>query len=238
MDLKEVGLLGTGQEEGHWYYASKARAVMQALGDRQPGQILDVGAGSGFFSRMLLRDTSAQSAICVDTGYAEDWSESHFAKPITFRRASPIGEADLVLLIDVLEHVDDDVALLRELAASAKPGTRFIVSVPAFSWLWSQHDEFLEHRRRYTLSGILGALSVAGLEPRAGFYMFAAIFPAVAAHRLWKRRWTAGETAGSDLRQHHSWTNAILAGLCLAESTVARHNRAFGLTAFGVADKV
>jgi 2-polyprenyl-3-methyl-5-hydroxy-6-metoxy-1,4-benzoquinol methylase len=237
VDLKEFGLLGTGGEEAHWYYASKARALIQALGDRQPQRILDVGAGSGFFSRMLLRDTAAHSAICVDPGYTEDWSESHFAKPIAFHRASPIGEADLVLLMDVLEHVDDDVALVRELATSAKPGTRFIVSVPAFSWLWSQHDEFLEHRRRYRLNGLLGVLKAAGLKPVDGFYMFASIFPAVVAHRLWKRRWAPGQTARSDLRQHHGWTNTILTRLCVAESAVARHNRAFGLTAFGVAEK-
>jgi SAM-dependent methyltransferase len=236
MDLKEVGLLGAG-EEGHWYYVSKARAVMQALGGRQPERILDVGAGSGFFSRMLLRDTAAKGAICVDPGYDEERSEIHFAKPIAFRRASPIGDADLVLLMDVLEHVDDDVALVRELATSARPRTRFIVSVPAFSWLWSKHDEFLEHRRRYTLNGLLRVLSTAGLAPVSGFYMFAAVFPAVAAQRLWKRRWAAGQTATSDLRQHHPWTNAILTRLCLAESAVAPHNRAFGLTAFGVADK-
>lgn len=237
MDLKEVGLLGADQER-HWYYASKARALMQALGGRQPERILDVGAGSGFFSRMLLRDTSATSAICVDPGYTRDWSESHFMKPIAFRRASPIGDADLVLLMDVLEHVDDDVALLRELATSAKPGTRFIVSVPAFSWLWSQHDEFLEHRRRYTLNGVLGVLSAAGLTPVEGFYMFAAVFPAVAAQRLWRRRRPSAQTATSDLRRHHPWTNTILTGLCRAESAVARHNRAFGLTAFGVAEKI
>jgi SAM-dependent methyltransferase len=237
VDLKEVRLLGPGAEEGHWYYASKARALMQALGGRQPERILDVGAGSGFFSRMLLRETTAHSATCIDPGYAGDWSECHGAKPIAFRRAGPIGQADLVLLMDVLEHVDDDVALVRELAASAQPGTRFIVSVPAFAWLWSRHDEFLEHRRRYTLDGALGVLEAAGLKPVAGFYMFAAIFPAVAAVRLWKRRSAAGQAAGSDLRQHRGWVNAILTGLCAAESAVARHNRAFGLTVFGVAEK-
>jgi SAM-dependent methyltransferase len=237
MDLKEVELLGTDQES-HWYYAGKARALKHALGRRQPERILDVGAGSGFFSRMLLRDTTAKSAICVDPGYAEDWSEIHCTKPITFRRASPMGDADLVLLLDVLEHVDDDVAFLRELVTSAKLRTRFIVSVPAFSWLWGKHDEFLEHRRRYTLNGVLRVLSAAGLQPIAGFYMFAAVFPVVAALRLWKRRWAAAQTPTSDLRQHHPWTNTLLTRVCVAESAIARHNRAFGLSVFGVAEKI
>ena len=54
-------------------------------------------------------------------------------------------------MMDVLEHVSDDVGLVREYAKRAKPGTRFVVSVPAFMWLWSGHDVFLEHHRRYTL---------------------------------------------------------------------------------------
>src|SRR5205085_10341245 len=117
-------------------------------------------------------------------------------------RASPIGDADLVLLMDVLEHVDDDVGLVQELAASAKPNTRFVVSVPAFSWLWSKHDEFLEHRRRYTLNGVRGVLSAAGLAPVDGFYMFAAILPAVFVTRLWNQWRASAQTATSDLRQH------------------------------------
>jgi SAM-dependent methyltransferase len=237
MDLKEVGLLD-GDQESHWYYASKSCALRQALGHDQPQRILDVGAGSGFFSRMLLRDTAARSAVCVDPGYPRDWSEIHFAKPMAFCRASPVDDADLVLLMDVLEHVDDDVALLRELATSAKPGTRFVVSAPAFSWLWSGHDEFLGHRRRYTLHGVSRLFSAAGLEPLAGFYMFAAVFPAVAARRLWNRWCSAARPPAGDLRRHPRWANDVLTRLCLAECLVARHNRAFGLTAFGVAEKL
>jgi SAM-dependent methyltransferase len=236
MDLKEVGLLG-GDEGGHWYYASKARALRRCLVDRQPEEILDVGAGSGFFSKMLLRQTTARSAICVDPGYAEERSEIESGKPIAFTRFHTAGEADLILLMDVLEHVDDDVGLLRAYAESARSGTRFVVSVPAFSWLWSAHDEFLEHRRRYTLNQILRVMSHAGLSPVAGFYFFAALFPAVAAQRLWRRWWTRKRIPGSDLRQHLRLTNSILIGVCQAESLIARHNRAFGLTAFGVAEK-
>lgn len=237
MDLKEAGLLGAN-EDRHWYYVSKSRALERCLAGRQPEQILDVGAGSGLFSKMLLRRTTAKAAICVDPGYTEEWSEIQCGKPMAFRRASAVGDADLVLLMDVLEHVDDDVGLLRAYAEPARSGTRFVVSVPAFSWLWSQHDEFLEHRRRYTLNRILRVLSDAGLSPVAGFYFFAALFPAVAIDRLWRRWWTAPGSPASDLRRHHPVTNSILTGVCLAECTIARHNRAFGLTAFGVAEKI
>jgi hypothetical protein len=111
------------------------------------------------------------------------------------------------------------------------------VSVPAFSWLWSPHDEFLEHRRRYTLNQTLRVMRSAGLSPVAGFYFFAALFPAVAANRLWRRLWAARQRPTSDLREYRPLTNKILTGICLAECAIARHNRAFGVTAFGVADK-
>jgi SAM-dependent methyltransferase len=237
VDLKEAGQLGD-DEGSHWYYASKARALEKCLGGRDPDRILDVGAGSGFFSKMLLRRTSARSAICVDPGYPTDWAETQLGKPIAFRRHSTVGDADLVLLMDVIEHVDDDVGLIRCYSAPARPGARFVVSVPAFSWMWSPHDDFLEHRRRYTLDQATDALSAAGLVPVTGFYFFAALFPAIAALRLWRRGRAAPAPAASDLRHHHPVTNRLLETVCRAESAVARHNRLFGLTAFAVAEKI
>ena len=236
MDLREIGLL-KGDQEQHWYYASKARVLRRSVADRAPERILDVGAGSGFFSKMLLRTTTAQSAVCVDSGYTDDWSEAVDGKPIDFRRHCAAVDADLVLLLDVLEHVEDDLGFLRSYSDRAKSGTRFIVSVPAFSWLWSHHDEVLQHHRRYTLSGSLRVLTDAGLSPIAGFYFLAALLPAVSVRRLWQRFGPASEARVSDLRTHHPLTNRVLAAICLAESAIARHNRAFGLTAFVIAEK-
>jgi SAM-dependent methyltransferase len=239
MDLKEIELLGDAQDT-HWYFVSKSRALRKAIGATPPARILDVGAGSGYFSRMLLRETSALSAVCVDTGYASDRSETCAGKPLLFRRSVAEAEAnpaDLVLLMDVLEHVDDDEGLVREFAAPARPGTRFIATVPAFSWLWSAHDVFLEHRRRYTLQSIQRVLANAGLTPVREFYFFGAVFPAAVAQRVWSRRPWARESPHSMLRRHHPLMNTILASVCAAESTIAIHNRIAGLSAFAVAEK-
>jgi len=236
MDLKEARQ-ATLSQDTHWYYVSKACALRQALGRREPARIVDVGAGTGFFAKMLLRETSAVGAVCIDSGYEEDTIETENQKPIAFRRRGVVGDADVVLMMDVLEHVDDDVALLREFAAEAAAGTRFVVSVPAFSWLWSPHDEFLEHRRRYTLGGLLRVVSAAGLVPVSGFYFFASVFPAVAAQRLASRLLRTTRPPASDLREHSRSTNRLLAWIGRAESSIARHNRLFGLTAFAVGEK-
>src|SRR5438132_6228313 len=129
MDLKEAQLLGA-DEGRHWYYASKLRMLQRCIARQPPERILEVGAGTGFFAKMLLMQTAAKSAICVDTGYPKDWSETWSGKPISFRKTNPVADADLVLFIDVLEHVDDDVALLQEYAGPARSGARFVVSVP------------------------------------------------------------------------------------------------------------
>lgn len=236
MDLKESDLIGADADR-HWYYDSKSRALLLCVDREAPARILDVGAGSGLFSRFLLRETAARCAVCVDPGYSEDRSERYLGKPIEFRRVRPAGSADIVLLMDVLEHVDDDEALVRELAGTAKPGTRFVVSAPAFSWLWSAHDDFLEHRRRYTLTGLSQVLRAGGLEPTARFYFFASVFPAVVVQRFWMRARRGDQAPRSDLRTHTRITNAMLTAIGRAECAVARRNRAFGLTAFVVAER-
>ena len=107
MDLKEEDILGDDIGR-HWYYRSKAAALRQAVWDLRPRKILDVGAGSGFFSRHLLAHTAAQSALCVDTGYRSDAEDEVEGKKVLYRRDIGTTDCDLVLMMDVLEHVDDD----------------------------------------------------------------------------------------------------------------------------------
>ena len=83
-------------------------------------------------------------------------------KPLLFRRSVDRSDVDLVHLMDVIEHVEDDVGLVREYVDKVAPGTRFIVTVPAFMWLWSGQDVLFEHFRRYTLAGIERVLRAVG----------------------------------------------------------------------------
>ena len=179
MDLKESALIGD-DPSGHWYYGSKAEAMMRCLEGQPVNRVLDVGAGSGFFSRHLLTHGSARSALCVDTGYTADRDEVVDGKALYFRRAIDRSDADLVLLMDVLEHVDDDVALVASCVAGASAGARVFVTVPAHQWLWSAHDVFLEHRRRYSLSQLEATMTGAGLRVLDIHYYFASVLPIAA----------------------------------------------------------
>jgi SAM-dependent methyltransferase len=236
MDLKETDILGAAIDE-HWYYKSKMKAVARFLGNEAPTCILDVGAGSGFFSRGLLAETRAQQAWCVDISYLEDSDATEAGKPIHFRKFVDRVEADLVLLMDVLEHVDDDVGLLKNYIDKVPSGARFLISVPAFEFLWSGHDVFLEHKRRYRLSQIEGVAERAGLRVRQGAYYFGAVFPIAATIRLLDTATHKEQQPRSQLAVHHPLINATLAALSAIELPLMRHNRLAGLTAFCLAEK-
>jgi len=234
MDIKETQILGA-EAGSHWYYRAKAEAVEHCLRGVAFEAILDVGAGSGFFSRHLLSHSDARKACCVDPNYPHEWQESVGGKSLLFRRDTETVDADLVLLMDVMEHVDDDVALLREYLDKSLPTANFLISVPAFQWLWSSHDDFLGHRRRYTLTQLEDTVRAAGLEVVSGNYFYGAIFPIAAAVRFLHRKPPHGAPATSDLRRHGRPVNSILYALCHAELALMPYNRAFGLSVFCLA---
>jgi 2-polyprenyl-3-methyl-5-hydroxy-6-metoxy-1,4-benzoquinol methylase len=233
MDLKEEDILGAHIAQ-HWYYRSKAAALRRVVADVHPQRLLDVGAGSGFFSRHLLEKTAARSALCVDIGYERERDDQVGAKPVLYRRDCAMTDCDLVLMMDVLEHVDDDRGLLRHYAAKVPAGAHFLVTVPAFRFLWSGHDVFLEHKRRYRLSEIESAMRDAGLAIVKGAYYFGFVFPLAAAVRLAAR---GQPEPRSSLKKHGAATNSLLAAICAAELPLFPVNRLAGLSAFVLARK-
>lgn len=237
MDLKETDILGDRIGE-HWYYRSKAQAMARMLQGLRPASVLDVGAGSGFFSKLLLKTTALREAWCVDISYDGDSDAVEAGKPIHFRQGIGANQADLVLLMDVLEHVDDDVALLCDYVAKASSGTHFLISVPAFQALWSAHDVFLEHKRRYTLPQLESSIHASGLQIERSAYYFGLVLPLAATMRLAERLRSGTATQPrSQLSLHHPVVNRLLSLTCALELPWMRWNRVGGLTAFCLARK-
>lgn len=236
MDLKETDILGDSIRD-HWYYRSKAKALKMLLGDVEIEKILDVGAGSGFFSKHLLSITNAKMAFCVDVSYAEEFDDIEAGKPIHYRRSIDTSDADIVLLMDVLEHVDDDIGLLSDYAKKVPKGTLFLISVPAFEFLWSGHDDYLEHKRRYKLTQIENVAKCAGLTVKSSVYYFGAVFPIAAFLRM-AQNFLSGykRQRQSQLKQHCYIINETLAGLSHIELKLMHCNRLAGLSVFCLAE--
>ncbi|MCF4997621.1 methyltransferase domain-containing protein [Pseudomonas syringae] len=235
MDLKETDILGDNIGE-HWYYCSKAAATTRLLGEAPIKRILDIGAGSGFFSHHLLNRTAAQEAWCVDISYPADSSATTAGKPVHYRRDIDAVDADLVLLMDVLEHVDDDLGLLKTYVDKVPCGSRFLMTVPAFQFMWSGHDDFLEHKRRYTLAQFETLARDAGLTVSKGTYYFGAVFPIAAVLRLLPQG-TQTRQPHSQLKRHHPLVNSLLKTMCRLELPLMGLNRLAGLSVFVLAQK-
>jgi SAM-dependent methyltransferase len=104
-------------------------------------------------------------------------------------RRLPFADAtfDVVTAFDVIEHFKDDRAVVGEMCRVAKPAGRLLVSVPAYQWAWSSHDEAAGHYRRYTRRRLLSLLTDAGLQLDRVTYAFSATFPFFAGERLFGR---------------------------------------------------
>ena len=228
MDLKEVALV---DPMSHWYYQAKLFALGRAVGKFSPtwSKLIDVGAGSGFFSRSIADFGTGQQVICVDPNYELEQIEE--AGNLRFVKEFPMSGGDVYLFMDVLEHVANDVELLRSYINNARPGAKVFITVPAFMSMWSAHDEHLEHFRRYRLSEIVDVASRAGLKIVHKRYLFGLIFPAA-----WLvRRFKGTGSSKSDLSSVNRYVNVVLRSIVKTEHMLW-WNPVFGVSAFVVAE--
>ena len=197
MDLSEVP--GTPFQRHPWEVARARffRDVVRGAGlSAGPRAVLDVGAGDGYLTGLLLADLpGGSSAVCFDDHYTdEDLRRLGASSPpgLTFTRQRPAGRFDLILLLDVIEHVPDDRAFVGSFVAhNLAPGGAVVVSVPAWPALFSRHDEALKHYRRYSPTAARAMLARAGLAAfRSGGLFHSLVLPralTVAGERLQRR---------------------------------------------------
>jgi SAM-dependent methyltransferase len=181
------------QEDWHWWFRGR-RAVIHALLERAElapnPRILDAGCGTG---RNLVElgplgeahgvDASPQAVeYCRKRGLARVQHGTLDALPF-----EP-GSFDLMLMSDVLEHIEDDDEALRELLRVATPAGRLVMTVPAYGWMWSQHDVSHHHHRRYTRPLLRERVRAAGWEPTFATYFNSILLPPIALVRALARR--------------------------------------------------
>jgi SAM-dependent methyltransferase len=99
-------------------------------------------------------------------------------------RSTPKGHYDLIAVLDVVEHIEDDVAALTAMRERLAPGGKILITVPAHPWMWSAHDVVNHHHRRYTKTTLTKAIAAAGLRPRKLGYFNSLLFPLAAGARV------------------------------------------------------
>jgi 2-polyprenyl-3-methyl-5-hydroxy-6-metoxy-1,4-benzoquinol methylase len=177
-------------EERHWWFVAR-QMIVEDLIQRRCGvprgaDVLDVGCGTGAILKMLSQRYRAcgidASELAIDFCRLRGLTNAVCCTLDSF--PNPGLRFDLVTALDVIEHIDDDLGVVRKAAGFLKPGGALLVSVPAYQFLWSAHDERNHHKRRYVKSRLRDVLVQGGLKVEMLSYFNTILFPLALTKRL------------------------------------------------------
>jgi len=231
-------------EQSHWWFIGRRRIlstfvdeICRSVTDRRP-RILDVGCGTGANLIMLSKYGDAEGvdvsedalAFCRERGL--DKLKLGAAEELPYED----GTFDLVTAFDVVEHMDDDLACLREMRRVLRPGGRVLLFVPTFMFLWGVQDDVSNHRRRYRLPQLGRVLEQAGFEIERTTYANITFFLPILLGRKFMQ--VTGIKASNENNINISALNGLFGSVFGAESWILRHtNLPFGVSGLCVAKK-
>jgi SAM-dependent methyltransferase len=178
-------------ESWHFWFRSRRRLAQWAIerSFTEMRSILEVGCGTGF----LLGDLQSHAPTLTLAGCdilfeALEYARSRLTGVSLFQADAgrlPVRRRfDVVMALDVIEHLDDDREALREMYRVVEPGGGLLLTVPQHQWLWSATDEFSRHRRRYDRADLLAKTRAAGFEILRCTSFFTTTLPMIALHRV------------------------------------------------------
>lgn len=179
-------------EDRHWWYRGRRDVIERVIADLKlpaRARILDAGCGSGRNMIELARHGTVSgvelSGPSVDVARARGAGEVIAGSVLDMPFDS--DSFDLSVCLDVIEHLEDDVGALRELRRVLAPGGSLLVTVPAYQWLWSGHDEVNHHHRRYTRRSLQRVAEQAGWEQVRTTYFNSLLLPLAILLRVLER---------------------------------------------------
>jgi len=237
MDILEENAMSVPEACNLWYYRAKYGVVCDSIGTKQEGRTLaDVGCGLGVFLHLLKKSGWSEDAL---TGVDIAIEEARKDKEGGFWLVPQMPEGkryDVILMMDVLEHCPDPLSVLKEGVDHLSDGGRIVITVPAFQWLWTAHDVFLKHYRRYTLGMLKDLIQKEGrLRVVHGHYFYGLLFPVMVFFRLLSKL-TKKPPGG--LKPLPEIVNNFLVAVCRLERFFMRCNRIAGMTVVAICEPV
>jgi len=231
-------------EHRYWWFIGRRKLVKWLLGKHNPNGreslLFDLGCGTGFNLSSFVgefkcigSDISAQALeFCSERNLQGLFSCQ--AESVALKSES----VDLVTALDVLEHVREDIKALKEINRILKPGGKLIAIVPAYSFLWSEHDEALHHYRRYVAREMRAKLTACGFDIERSSYFIAALFFPILFFRLWQGLFRTSIEASVSYRLPPVWINLTLVLLLDLEKHLLNYlNLPFGVSLIVVGRK-
>ncbi len=244
--IKEVYSQIQAIERTHWWYVARRGIifdwVFRALSNYPAPRILDVGCGTGFNAEYL-----------GNNGYSQVTGLEFSDEPLAFCQARNLKNLiyadgtrpplryesfDVILALDLIEHLDDDAQALGEFEHLLKFDGSLIIFTPAFSFLWSLQDEVGNHRRRYSAGELRQKLETVGFGIDKLTYVNTFLFPPIWLARIALRILGGDVQALSENELHPTWSNSLLQAIFAAERPLLRRvNFPFGVSLLCVAKK-
>ncbi len=192
MNLNEYAKMADFEKK-YWWHKGKLYLLKSLITKYFPARtdltILEVGCGTGEVTQFLAQfgtvtgfDVSTEAiAFCKNSGVNNVFVADLTAADLSLQAK----RYDLVVALDVLEHVQDDVLAMANVKKLLKDTGYFFVNVPAHKFLWSEHDEALHHKRRYHSLEITKKLKDAGFKIIKKSYFVTLVFPGIVFFRMW-----------------------------------------------------
>jgi SAM-dependent methyltransferase len=218
-------------EDRHWWYRGRRTVldgVIAELGLPANARILDAGCGSGRFMVELAQRGSVTGVELSETSVAlaRERQLGEIVAGSVLEMPFADGSFDLAVSLDVIEHLEDDLAALRELRRVVAPGGALLVTVPAYQWLWSGHDEINHHHRRYTRRSLQHAAEQSGWSQTRTTYFNSLLLPVAIILRVLDRFSTKTTESSLDLWVPPAPINWLLERpLTLEAALIARSGR-------------
>lgn len=223
----------------NWYYQSKKVPLFKYFKELVNSEgkqitVIDFGSGSGFFAYELFKafPQHIKDVLLIDIGYTQEEMEETKNEPVKKLRYIPHGIHDsIVIMMDVLEHIEDDYAILEDIKNRLGENAHFFITVPAFMSVWSSHDVYLGHYRRYTIPMLKKLLTATKCKIDQQYYIYGTIFPMVwLVRKLKKNEENMTNPESSDMKPLPAPLNFILKKYNSFEMNFRKWNKWFGLT--------
>jgi len=233
-------------EDSYWWFVARRSLVLSLLrrfaSPRSRPVIVDIGCGGGATLRALshLGRVVGLDASPLALKFCRAGGTNELIRGDARKLPLASGCVDVVTMLDVLEHLDDDRAAAAEVARILRPGGRAIFTVPAFPGLWSEHDEAIGHKMRYMRAAVRNLALEAGLEIVKLSYVITALFLPIYLFRLAQRivRRARPESPRTTLIVLPGILNRLITAILWVESRIMlRTNLPFGVSLVMLAGK-